>query len=339
MTEGIKLTEAEQAKEYVEFYYFWRFNYCARNYRRAINRLVAVEQKISDKDKKREVAASEKYWEHPLSKMSPNFGKSAGRYTSIDGLLSDAGGIKELSCDFLKTLISQETVVRKVVRAQSAVELLGVCKKMPSGGYLGGEIVAKIDLSEPTHVILFELSRLRKASLKSFSSFFCPSYQILPKDYIAQRDLIKNTLQTDFSQKAEAGRAIGLWFWDAVDGSRAIFKNFSQAWKAVLGDKAIKTLTGEALPPQPPRRPPHPKSILAEAHALVEQSKREEKAKWKNLFFDIAAEDRPQEIFTCPSLEAFKNLKYTSDEERYFRRLYDTAKACIEACEVLPTQK
>ena len=63
-----------------------------------------------------------------------------------------------------------------------------------------------------------------------------------------QASIIKQTTSASFSVKDDAARAIGLWFYDAIEGPFAIFKNFAEAWKTICNEPVVDILVGEDIP-------------------------------------------------------------------------------------------
>ena len=359
--------EEEKAKEYVDFYYFWLFNYCARNYLQELNSRATLDYCSPESHNlriQRERIAKKLYWGHPLSKLAPRF-NSIDDCTEVTELLRIAGGVKESAPDALKKLYEDNQLDKWAGIAPSdGLEILGTSGAYISkDGYLRGHIIVKIDLLTPISEITTELSKLKEEKFERFPDFLdSPEIQRYSgtNDYLLQRKVIKEGRKASFAVKDDAARAIGLWFWDAIDGEWAIFNNFADAWKVIQGDRVPYILVGEDTEPKSYSRgenlelPENFEAKMSEAglseelrtivitHAsiLASTARRMSKEydKWEGIFIramhekDRAKYGRALEI---PSRKVFAKLGYSCSEPSAFRRLYRDTKRCINACEVL----
>ena len=319
MAEEKELSQEElKAKEYVDFYYFWLFHYCGRNYRREIDKRLTprAETVYSDRctanwpeflatqDRQKNTAV-EMYLSHPLSSMHPQFSPDED-FTDTDNLFFQDCASDEYPSTLLEILHEGRQLCKNIELVKSlGMEILGTCgASVSTEGYLRGSIIARIDLNAPISSLLYELSKLKKARFESFPNFLdAPPIVGIPGDYLHQKDMIQQTTNSSFAVKDDAPRAIGLWFWDSIEGPYTIFDSFAGVWKAVCG---------EALP-----------------GVQYEEMEKED------IFRTVSLENNPQKTWAVPTGKLFAKLGYFSSDPSVFRRLYRNTKRCIDACEVL----
>lgn len=296
--------EEQKAKEFVDFYYFWLFHYCSRNYYLELKkRLPALTlENFSEVNSQRQYIAQKIYWGHPLSSMFPQF--LDDDCTDVDDLLDGDLVSLDYPISLLETLCEKKPIYRSVERnTDYGMEIIGTSDAhISTDGRLRGSIIAKIDLSAPNSVILYELSKLRESTFKAFPEYFnAPPLYGLQGDYLLESKIIKQTTNASFAVKDDAARAIGLWFWDTID-AHAVVSTFADAWKIIGGD------------PVPG----------------IEYSEMEN----GNPFREVGIEGTDI-FYTVPTCEVFSQLGYFSSDPSVFRRLYRNTKRSIDACEVL----
>ncbi len=158
-----------------------------------------------------------------------------------------------------------------------------------------------------------------------------------------QASIIKQTTSASFSVKDDAARAIGLWFYDAIEGPFAIFKNFAEAWKTICNEPVVDILVGEDIPSHDynisdigedeqwriyhEQKIDHNETSLADPDNKIEQR--------EDVFFTAARKENINITWNIPSREVFAKLGYSASDPSVFRRLYRNTQKCIEACEVL----
>ena len=310
MTDEKTLSEEEQkAKEYVDFYYFWLFHYCGRNYRRELDKRIPHYNGVCDSSvyEQRQNIAQEIYWAHPLSSMHPQFLPNED-FTNLEELFYRDCASEWLPNAILEKLYDGEHIERNIAYNQPyGVEIIGTSgAHISTDGHLRGSIIAKIDLRAPVSSILFELSKLKEEKFDSFPNFLdAPPLGGLEGNYMHQASIIKQTTSASFSVKDDAARAIGLWFYDAIEGPFAIFKNFSEVWKTICREPVAGIRFEE-----------------------------DEADTMEDAFFS-AARNEVDGHWNLPSRGVFAKLGYSASDPSVFRRLYRNTQKCIEACEVL----
>ena len=332
MSEERELTVEEQkAKEYVDFYYFWLFHYCGRNYRRELNKRLPPHTDHASSEQRRGIA-QEIYCAHPISSMHPQF-LPGDDCTDFEELFYQDCASDELPCAILEILYEGRPLRRNIEHVQAyGVEILGTNgAHISTDGHLRGSIIARIDLRAPVSSILFELSKLKEAKFESFPNFLdAPQIMGLQGNYLHQRNIVQQTTNSSFAVKDDAARAVGLWFWDAIEGPYAILNNFAEAWKVICGEPVPGILVGDEIPY--PEHVPEDESL----DVWREQAKTDEgQGATADLFFEIARKDNPKHTWNIPSRDVFARLSYSVSDPSVFRRLYRNTKRCIEACEVL----
>lgn len=368
MIAGKMLNEEEQqkAQEYVGFYYFWLFHYCARNYEKELqNKLpphiekpATSGQKISpsketkielyhdvkikdfvegaeefkqeminnlslsdattahnhmkeyieplasylDRLNERDSLAEDIYFGHPLSRLAPNLAGDRG-FTKVNSLF-DSGAPSNFPELILQRLYEDDPLARIFsLSSNEGMELLGTSNAhISNDGHLRGNIIIKFDLNSPECVLLQFISQLKKQKFDSFPQYIdFPSSSIRYDDYASQYEIIKKTTNSSFAVKDDAARAVGLWFWDAINSIKIVD---SMA-------KAIRLIDREP--------------ILGVTYANEED----------NPPFSQVSLDHHSGTFLIPSRDVFRKLGYGASDPSVFRRLYRNTQKCIEACEVL----
>ena len=358
MEERTLSAEELKAKEYVDFYYFWLFNYCGRNFQKEIElRGLECASENYKEFKQKEEAARTIYWGHPLRNIYPQIADYEDPTGVIDDLYSFVGDATRYKpSTILESLYDGVPLGRGARKAQGGgVKILGTDRAhVSTDGHLRGYVIARIDLLAPIDSVIFELSKLKETKFESFPDFLsCPVGGEPPQDtgnYIHQKDFIKRNTQASFAVKDDEARAIGLWFWDVIDGPKAIFKNFAEAWKVTQGEKVPDILVGDEIPDG--RSFPTEeeiKSISTEIDALFKElgeqlsaarkHEEKEKNKWEGVFYEAINKDQASNkfkiVFKVPSRTVFTKFGYSVSDPSRIRTLYRNTKKCIEACEVL----
>ncbi len=302
--------DEKKAKEYVDFYYFWLFHYCGRNYRRELDKRIPHYNGAYDSSvyEQRQGIAQEIYWAHPLSSMHPQFLPDED-FTDIEELFYRDCASEHLPDALLEKLYEGEPLERNIAHNQPyGVEIIGTSgAHISTDGHLRGSIIAKIDLRSPVSSILFELSKLKEEKFNSFPNFLdAPPLVGLEGNYVHQANIIKQTTNASFSIKDDAARAIGLWFYDTIEGPFAIFKNFAEVWKTIC------------------REP------IADIQFAGDEAESTD-----NAFFTAVRGESANGSWNVPSRAVFAKLGYSASDPSVFRRLYRNTQKCIEACEVL----
>lgn len=302
--------DEKKAKEYVDFYYFWLFHYCGRNYRRELDKRIPHYNGAYDSSvyEQRQGIAQEIYWAHPLSSMHPQFLPDED-FTDIEELFYRDCASEHLPDALLGKLYEGEPLERNIAHNQPyGVEIIGTSgAHISTDGHLRGSIIAKIDLRSPVSSILFELSKLKEEKFNSFPNFLdAPPLVGLEGNYVHQANIIKQTTNASFSIKDDAARAIGLWFYDTIEGPFAIFKNFAEVWKTIC------------------REP------VADIQFAGDEAESADDA-----FFTAVRGESANGSWNVPSRAVFAKLGYSASDPSVFRRLYRNTQKCIEACEVL----
>jgi len=340
MTEERELTlEEQKAKEYVDFYYFWLFNYCTRSCCREIDeKAPRLRGEHSAKEHaQREGLARATYQRHLLSRIHPqiyDFEEVTGGVL-VDNLSFVGNATPNNPSTILEMLYDDAPICRGAKKAQSSgLEVLGTDKaSLSTDGRLGGYIIAKIDLLAPINDILAELLKLQETKFDFFpASLAAPICGTPPRSipgyiYLQQSNTIKQAGKASFAVKDDAARAIGLWFWDVIDGSRAIFKDFAEAWRVTCGEQVSDILVAGSTSCDPD---PETKSFTDRVERLRGYKLRQDDA-----FFYVAHRKNCWQEFAVPSRQVFTKLGYSCSDPAVFRRLHRNTKRCIDACEVL----
>lgn len=305
MDEKTLSEEEQKAKEYVDFYYFWLFHYCGRNYSRELDKRIPHYNGTYDYSvaEQRQNIAQEIYWAHPLSRMYPQF-LPGDDFTEVDELYCEDCSPDDQPDVILENLYNGIPIKRNIEYNNSyGTEIIGTNGAFIStDGHLRGTIIAKIDLRAPISSILFELSKLKEERFDSFPNFLdAPPLAGIKGNYTHQYNIIKQMTRASFSVKDDAARAIGLWFYDAIDGSFAIFKSFAEVWKVICKEPTADILVGSA----------------------------------EDAFFTAARKNNTNLTWAIPSRAVFAKLGYSASDPSVFRRLYRNTQKCIEECEVL----
>lgn len=336
MAEERKLSEEERkAKEYVDFYYFWLFHYCGRNYSAELRKRIppfSGDDSLGEHEQRRAIA-QEIYWGHPLSSMYPQFLYDED-FTDTDDLFDGHTVPESLPSTLLQHLYDGCPISRHVERNKSyGMEILGTSgAHISTDGHLRGSIIARIDLRSPNSVILYELSKLRSATFRVFPEYFdAPQMHGLQGDYLHESQIIKQTTDAAFAVKDDAARAIGLWLWDAIDGQYAIFDSFAEAWKVICGEAVENILVGDACFTDSESESESEAATGAYETLL---GSGEGDVTGHNIFF-TAKRIGARGTWEIPTREVFSKLGYSASDPSVFRRLYRNTKRCIEACEVL----
>lgn len=332
--------EAEKAKKFVEFYYFWKFHYCVRNFWIEIDKVLTGGKKAAKLPSFHKVKILERiYTSHPLSRMQPAFPPVGAIYGDIDELVfDDDGATFAVPHHIIDILLSGRELDKSFVSddQHSGMTILGTNGISISGdGKLRGKIIAEIDLSSPLDSITLEISRLKKAKFKKVSEVFdfVPELDIYG-DYQILADIIRKATHSSFSANDDPARAIGLWFWDMLSGPDSIFVNFAELWALIttgqnekfyiadLDDEMFQSIVekmlnrddcDEYVNNHPPRQIFSDKAFFRRA-----------------VFLDDTEKSR---IILTP--QVFVKLGYAVSDPSVFRRLYRNTAKCIEACEVL----
>ena len=349
MTEERELTPEEQkAKEYVDFYYFWLFNYCTRNYKRELIKQLPILDHNLPNYKQRTDIARKIYWRHPIRGLSPQIYDYEDPTSGVveDNLSSVGGATPDRPTTILETLYDEKDLYRGARKAPACgLEILGTDRaSISSDGRLGGYIIAKIDLLAPVDDIVAALLQIKQTRFECFPNFIdTPIGAIYSEDmpggfYIQQSNKIKQAGKASFAVKDDAARALGLWFWDVIDGEKKIFANFADTWKTIQGDqvKGISIL----------RRSEYmilSSSVLRSMCVGINKDDQYEfndcfknTPSWQDdAFFFAASSDNPDRKIAVPSPNVFAKLGYSCSEPSTIRRLYRNTKNCIDTCEVL----
>lgn len=311
----------EKARKYVEFYYFWKFHYCVRNYWSEIDKLISGGKKkivLSTSDKQ-EKTIRKIYYSHPLSRMEPKFPDIGVSYTDLDELVfEDDGATFKKPHHLLSILCADREIDKSFVSDDQpgGISILGTNGAyVDQNGALRGKIIAEIDLSAPLPSISYELSRLQAAKFVKFPDFMDGPEELTEffGDYQILADIIKNQTDSAFSVKDDPARAIGLWFWDMLSGPDSIFESFSELWTLITTQDQERFLVEPYLPSEMLNIPKSQSS----------------------LFFAASPADATDTIKVIPTLQVFSKLGYAASDPAVFRRLYRNTQKCIEACEVL----
>lgn len=298
MCKEIELSADEKkAKEFVEFYYFWLFHYCARNYHLELSKQLSL---TSYED--RQYMAQFIYSGHRLSSLYPTFCE-LDNFTDVGSLFDEGLVPYDDTISLLNCLYNGEQVSRNVgFNQEYGVEIIGTSgTHISNEGQLRGSIIAKIDLRAPNSVILYELSKIRDTKFKVFPERFdAPRLFGLQGNYVHESKIIQQTTKASFSAKDDAARAIGLWCWDTID-RLGVVNRFADAWKLICGDPVPRI--------------------------HYEEQEEGNHFRWINI-------DGAQSV-GVPSREVIAKLGYSASDPSVFRRLYRNTKRCIEACEVL----
>lgn len=297
-------TEEQKAKEYVDFYYFWLFHYCSRNYENELkNHLPPLTaSNFSEAYSQRHQLAQTIYYGHPLSSMYPHFLNDD--YTDVDDLFDGDCVPFEHPTHLLEKLYDKQPISREVQRdGDYGMKVIGTSgAHLSSKGHLRGKVIAKIDLRLPNSVILYELSKLRETKFDKFPDFCdAPDLFGLQGNFLHESEIIKKTTNASFAVKDDAARAIGLWFWDTID-AHAMVETFADAWKLIVG-------------------------TVPEGFILSESEDG-----WP---FGTVSFNGVEHAYPVPSLKVLTQLGYSSSDPSVFRRIYNRTKKCIEECEVL----
>lgn len=339
--------EEQKAKEYVDFYYFWLFHYCGRNYSRELNKRIPHYNGVYDSsvDEQRQLIAQEIYGAHPLSSMHPQFFPGED-FADIDDLFEQDCASESLPNVILEKLYTGEELRKNITyNSQYGVEIIGTSgAHISTDGHLRGSIIAKIDLRAPVSSILFELSKLKEEKFDSFPNFMdAPTLGELEGNYVHQASIIKQTTSASFSVKDDAARAIGLWFYDAIEGHFAIFKNFAEAWNTICKVPVEDILVGDDIPSHDYNNSDmgkdeqlclfHEQYFANNETDLTDSENEIEQG--DDVFFVAARKENTKITWDIPSREVFAKLGYSASDPSVFRRLYRNTQKCIEACEVL----
>ena len=312
---------AEKARKYVEFYYFWKFHYCVRNYWSEIDKLISGGEKklaLSTSDKQ-EKTIRKIYSAHPLSRMNPKFPDVGVSYTDLDELVfEDDGATFKNPHRLLSILCADREIDKSFVSDDQpgGISILGTNGAyIDQNGVLKGKIIAEIDLSAPLPSISYELSRLQGAKFAKFPDFMDGPEELTEffGDYQILADIIKNQTNSAFSVNDDPARAIGLWFWDMLSGPHSIFESFSELWTLITTQDHQKFLIEPYLP-----------------HEMLNIPKSQ-----SSLFFAASPAEATDTIKVIPTLQVFSKLGYAASDPSVFRRLYRNTQKCIEACEVM----
>lgn len=337
--EGMPRDE-EKSKKIVEFYCFWKFHYCTRNFWLEIDRVVNNGSKnavrtISDEHK---IILKKIYLAHPLSRMGPKFFEGED-YNEIDEILAAGNGITfQKPHEFLELLCMDGEPDKSYIEDDfhGCLKILGTNGMYISkNGELRGKIIAEIDLSSSLDSISLEISRLKQARFQEFPNFVdSPEFNSLDADPNLVAKLIKMKSDSSFSVNDDPARAIGLWFWDMLCGPEPVFENFAELWSVIATQKNDKFYIGDNI------------------QELISNDFIECESKYKDVFnineqYDMLLTSRSQfftgitpidcpiELKIIPTIKAFSKLGYAASDPSVFRRLYRNTAKCIEACEVL----
>lgn len=359
--------DKQKAKEHVEFYYFWLFHYCARNYEKELRRklpqaiqkpltsnkklnppsgtgvktfcyakgrniqegIKALTQEMEnnlslsdctaasqhmkeyveplinylDRLEERNNLAENIYYGHPLSRMDPCFWDEKD-FTKVNSLF-EAGAPSDRPELILQSLYEDEMILRIFYLSKNeGIEVLGTSgAHISEEGHLRGNIIIKFDLNSPEFTLQHYISQLKKRKFDSFPSYLdAPDLHPHFDDYMSQYEIIKKTTQSSFAVKDDAARAVGLWFWDAINSIKIVDSMAN----------AIRLINKQPV-------------------SGVTYIKEEED---KLPFFEISVKGHP-EAYSIPSMNVLRRLGYGASDPSVFRRLYRNTQKCIEACEVL----
>jgi hypothetical protein len=251
MAEERALTKEElKAKEYVDFYYFWLFHYCGRNYSRELSKRLPLQE-----EQQREDIAENIYWGHLFSTMFPQF---ISGFANVDDLFLEGTRAPENAPYTLLQILYKELPIEKDIQRNPdynyGMEILGTSgAHLSTEGHLRGRVIVSIDLNAPNSVLLYELSKLRDTTFEAFPKYFdAPNIYDLQGGYLHESKVIKQITNASFAVKDDAAKAIGLW--DILDGKYAIFHNFAEVWGVISGASVENILIGDEVPLAEPEK-------------------------------------------------------------------------------------
>ena len=310
----------DKNRKYVEFYYFWKFHYCVRNYWSEIDKILTggERKRILSVPEKHEKIIRKIYYSHPLSRMDPKFPDDGVSFTELDDLIfEDDGATFSNPHHLLSILCSGREIDKSFVSDDHAggIIILGTNGSyVDENGALRGKIIAEIDLSSPLPSIAYEISRLQATKFAKYPDFMDgPELSAFFGDYQVLADIIKEHTNSSFSVNDDSARAIGLWFWDMLAGPEPIFKSFAELWAIITRQDHENFLIEKNTPCKTINIPDS-----------------------QNQLFQIVSRNgMPDTVKILPTLQVFTKLGYAASDPAVFRRLYRNTQKCIEACEVL----
>lgn len=333
-----KYSDKEQkAKEFVDFYYFWLFHYCSRNYWREIVNFLSPKSKlaIGTYSDEQENIVRKIYYAHPLYSMEPCFSYEEMIFREIDELFFETNGASlSKPHQIIEALYNGELLDRVYYKRNTfdSFRVIGTNGAYVSkDGNLRGKLLAEIDLSASISSIIYELSKIKGAKFLSFPNFLdSPQRYDIQENYILNAEIIKEATDASFSKKDDAARAIGLWIWDTLEGESRLCDSFSELWSLIC-TKEHKNLYIYDNPKLLADTPDIEK-ITADIDNTDDEFFIKDD---NNSFFCVIRKDAPTDIYYVPTLKVFSKLGYAVSDPSVFRRLYRNTKKCIDACEVL----